>query len=179
MARNAGPIGPCLEIGSYCGKSSVYLGMACRQTDNVLYAVDHHRGSEEHQPGEEYHDADLFDPRAQQMDSFFEFRKTLGLAALEDVVIPLVTRSAVANKRWATPLGLVFIDGGHSPEMSREDCLLWSEKLAAGGVLAIHDIFERPEEGGQGPYMAMRAVLERGGFITQDRVESLVFLQRQ
>ena len=53
--------GPLLEVGSYCGKSAVYLGTAAEEQGRVLYALDHHRGSEENQVGWEYHDNDLFD----------------------------------------------------------------------------------------------------------------------
>lgn len=170
---------PCLEVGSYCGRSTVYLGLACRTTGNTLYALDHHRGSEEHQLGELFHDSDLYNSQQQCMDSFPVFRNTLALAELEQTVVPLVASSDVVARHWATPLGMVFIDGGHSPEMSRQDCLLWCEKLATGGYLAIHDIFEHPEEGGQGPYLAMQAVLARGDFTVIDRVQSLVILERR
>lgn len=104
--------GPCLEIGSYCGKSTVYLGTACQRAGAVLFAVDHHRGSEEHQPGEEYHDPQLYDPAAGLMDSFRAFRATLRRAGLEDTVVPVVAPTWVAARQWATPLSLVFIDGG-------------------------------------------------------------------
>lgn len=177
-ARSAAAVGPCLEIGSYCGKSSVYLGLACKQTMNTLYAVDHHRGSEEHQRGESYHDSELYDVHAGQMDSFPAFRRTLALAQLEDSVVPLVAASELVLRDWRRPLGLVFVDGGHSDEAALRDCLGWSENVAAGGYLAIHDIFERPEEGGQAPYLAMQAVLEHQHFTQVDRIQSLVVLQR-
>ena len=72
--------GPCLEIGSYCGKSTVYIGRACRQNDSVLYSIDHHRGSEEQQPGEEYFDPDLFDFETFQTDTFKTFRQTMSVS---------------------------------------------------------------------------------------------------
>jgi len=178
-ALAAESIGPCLEIGSYCGKSTVYLGVACKESANSLYAVDHHRGSEEHQLGEEYHDSELFNAGLQLMDSFPAFRRTLVLAGLEQTVLPVVASSALCLRHWATPLGLAFIDGGHSPEMAMADCLGWSRHIAEGGFLAIHDIFESPNDGGQGPYLGMRAVLRAGGFELLEQVESLVILQRK
>jgi len=186
-AGKAKAVGPCLEIGSYCGKSTVYIGLACKDSGNTLYAVDHHRGSEEHQLGEEYHDQALYDHGVQQMDSLPCFRETLKLAQLEDTVIPVVASSALALRHWQTPLGFAFIDGGHSPQMAMDDCTGWAEKIAPGGLLAIHDIFERPEDGGQGPYLGMQAVLNSGKlsgkvsekFITIDRIDSLAILQRQ
>ena len=86
--------GPCLEIGSYCGKSTVYLGQACREGLACLFAVDHHRGSEEHQLGEEYHDGELYDAGEGLMDSFKEFRKTLRRFDLESTVVPVVAESS-------------------------------------------------------------------------------------
>lgn len=178
-ALSVAAIGPCLEIGSYCGKSTVYLGQACQSTGNALFAVDHHRGSEEHQPGEEYHDSELFDASRNRMDSFQVFRDTLRSSQLEECVVPVVSTSALVLKHWRMPLGLVFIDGGHSPEMSLADCVGWSDRIVAGGKLCIHDIFESPSEGGQGPYLAMRAVLARGDYEFREQVGSLAVLQRR
>lgn len=177
-AQTIAEVGPCLEIGSYCGKSTVYLGEACKITHNTLYAVDHHRGSEEHQLGEEYHDSSLYDDDRQCIDSFPEFRKTVKLAGLDDTVVPVVATSILTVKHWATPLGMVFVDGGHSPQMSMDDCVKWSAKLAPGGILAVHDLFEKPEEGGQGPFLAFQQVMANGGFKKIDQVRSLGFLRK-
>ncbi|MCZ6711619.1 MAG: class I SAM-dependent methyltransferase [Gammaproteobacteria bacterium] len=152
LALGAAQIGPCLEVGSYCGKSTLYLGAACQERGQVLYAVDHHRGSEEHQAGEEYHDPELFDAEACKLDSFREFRATLARAGLEDCVIPVVTSSELAGRHWLTPLGLVFIDGGHSLEAAFTDYRTWAPHVMPGGYLAIHDIFENPADGGQAPF---------------------------
>ncbi|PCK09554.1 MAG: hypothetical protein COA42_03335 [Alteromonadaceae bacterium] len=178
LARSVGDIGPCLEIGSYCGKSTVYLGTACKLAGNTLYAVDHHRGSEEHQLGEEYHDTELFDANNALMDSFPSFRRTLKIAELESSVVPVVASSALTAKHWATPLGLVFIDGGHSHEMAMNDCLTWAKHIRPGGFLAVHDIFEHPEDGGQGPFLALQQVYLNGGFERLPQVNSLGILQR-
>ncbi|SMF22611.1 Methyltransferase domain-containing protein [Alteromonadaceae bacterium Bs31] len=171
-------MGPCLEIGSYCGRSTVFIGKACKQLGNTLYAVDHHRGSEEHQQGEQYHDKALFNEQLKLVDSFPAFRRTLSLAQLESVVVPLVASSELAARHWKTPLGLVFIDGGHSPEMSREDCFMWAEKLALGAYMAIHDIYEKPEDGGQGPFLAMQALLQCGKFTFIEKVCSLGVIKK-
>ena len=151
LALQAAPLGPCLEVGSYCGKSTIYLGSACKARDTLLYAVDHHRGSEEHQLGEEYHDSDLYDAEAGRMDSFRSFRRTLQLGGLEETVVPLVASSSLAGRHWATPLSLVFIDGGHSLEAAQTDLNTWAPHVVIGGYLAIHDVFFDPEEGGQAP----------------------------
>ena len=142
-------LGPCLEVGSYCGKSTVYLGAACQQKNGIVYAIDHHRGSEEHQLGEEYHDSDLFDAQAQLMDTFKEFRRVMREAKLEDTVIPIVAASKLASTNWSTPLGMVFIDGGHSLDAAMADYRAWATHVSVGGILAIHDIFPDPRQGGQ------------------------------
>lgn len=178
-ALAAGAVGPCLEIGSYCGKSTVYIGDACRQTDNTLYALDHHRGSEEHQRGEAYHDMELYDAALGCMDSFPVFRRTLALADLEAYVVPVVASSQQVARHWRTPLGFVFVDGGHSHESSMFDCLNWSKHITHGGFLAVHDLFEHPEEGGQGPFLAFQAVLAAGEFEKVAQVRSLGILRKK
>ena len=44
-------LGPLVEIGTYFGKSTIYLAAAAVERGTVVVTVDHHRGSEEHQPG--------------------------------------------------------------------------------------------------------------------------------
>ena len=178
-ALKAGRLGPCLEIGSYCGKSTVYLGAACKKSGGILFSIDHHRGSEEQQPGEEYFDPGLFDPLSGQIDTFREFRKTLASAALEDAVVPIVCRSETAARRWATPLSLVFIDGGHALETVLSDYHAWSGHLVAGGYLMIHDIFPDPAHGGQAPFQVYNLALASGRFREVKMVKSLGILQRQ
>jgi predicted O-methyltransferase YrrM len=180
LAHDAAALGPCLEVGSYCGKSTVYLGAACREQGQVLFAVDHHRGSEEHQLGEEYHDPDLYDPAAGRMDSFRTFRNTLARAGLEDTVVPLVAGSALAGRAWTTPLALVFIDGGHSREAALTDYRTWAGHLVAGGYLAIHDIFPDPADGdgGQAPYEIYRLALASGLFEELEGTGTLGVLRR-
>ncbi len=172
-ATSASNIGPCLEVGSYCGKSTVYLGTACKQTGNIVYAIDHHRGSEEHQLGEEYHDSDLYDSDVEMVDTFKEFRKVMRRAKLKDTVIPIVASSTTASQRWSTPLGLVFIDGGHSMEAAMADYRAWAAHVAIGGILAIHDIFPNPDEGGQAPYTIWKLAKSSGLFEELPTVNTL------
>ena len=178
LARAAASVGPCLEVGSYCGKSTVYLGSACRDAGQVLFAVDHHRGSEEHQPGEEYHDPDLLDAEAGLMDSFREFRRTLRRADLEQHVVPIVAPSALAGQAWATPLSLVFIDGGHSEAAARADLDAWLPHIAIGGYLAVHDVFFDPAEGGQAPRQIYEAAQATGHFERLEMTHTLGVLRR-
>ena len=178
LALAAAPRGPCLEVGSYCGKSTLYLGTGCRRHGQLLFAVDHHRGSEEHQPGEEYHDPELLDAASGRVDSLYVFRDTLARADLEDTVVPLVAASAVAARHWNTPLALVFIDGGHSREAALTDYRSWVGHLCQGGLLAIHDLFPDPAEGGQAPIEIYRLALASGLFRELPGTRTLGVLER-
>ena len=172
-------LGPCLEIGSYCGKSTLYLGCACKSNNAVLFSIDHHRGSEEQQPGEEYFDPALVDPRTGRVDTFTEFRYTLERGGIEDTVVPLVCSSQTAARQWATPLGLVFIDGGHALETVISDYNAWTGHIVIGGYLLIHDIFADPSEGGQAPYQIYNMAVASGKFQKFSMVKTLGVLQRQ
>jgi predicted O-methyltransferase YrrM len=179
LAREYGGLGPVLEIGSYCGKSSVYLGAGAKAAGSHLICVDHHRGSEEHQPGEEYHDPSLYDAEVGRMDTLRELRRNLLRAGLEDVCVPLVTRSATAARLWSTPLGMVFIDGGHSFETAFSDYESWHGKVMPGGVLAIHDLFPDPATGGQAPIEIYRKGLGSGLFEALETTKTLGVLRRK
>ncbi len=156
----------------------MYLGSACREKNNTLFALDHHRGSEEHQLGEEYHEPDLYDASISKMDSFPVFRDTLARAKLEDTVVPIVATSLVAARHWATPLGMVFIDGGHSLEAALCDYRSWSSHIALGGILAIHDIFPDPAKGGQAPYHIWQLAKASGLFEPLETINTLGILRR-
>ncbi|MCY4425770.1 MAG: class I SAM-dependent methyltransferase [Halieaceae bacterium] len=177
-AASVSELGPVLEIGSYCGKSTICLGLACQQQNSLLFAVDHHRGSEEHQPGELYHDPELYDAGEKSIDSFREFRRNIRRAGLEESVTPIVAGSAQAARYWRTPLAMVFIDGGHSLEAALTDYRCWAGHLLRGGILAIHDIFPDPGMGGQAPYTIYRMALESGLFELIEQVETLALLRR-
>ena len=171
-------LGPCLEIGSYCGKSSLYIGSACRERGGILFSIDHHRGSEEQQPGEAYFDRELLDSRTGCIDTFPHFRATLAAAGLEENVVPIVCPSETAARAWNTPLGMIFIDGGHGLETVMKDYCAWTRHLLPGGVLLFHDIFSDPEKGGQAPYHVYRTALASGLFRGREMIETLGVLQR-
>lgn len=146
------PNKPFLEVGSYCGRSTVWLGGAARANNTVLFAVDHHFGSEENQPGWEWHDTSLVDPRTGRMDTLPFFRATILDAGLADCVITVVGDSPTIAKNWTTELAFLFIDGGHGVEPATLDYTLWTPRMAVGGILAIHDVFPDPADGGRPPY---------------------------
>ena len=176
-ALEAAERGPLLEIGSYCGKSTLYLGAAARAHDTVVFSIDHHRGSEEHQPGEEFHDPALADSQG-RVDTLTMFRATIEQADLADVVVAIVANSRVAAKAWATPLAMVFIDGGHSSEAARADYEGWTPHLVPGGLLVIHDVFADPAEGGRPPYEIYRNALGSGEYRESAAKGSLRVLRR-
>jgi MMP 1-O-methyltransferase len=170
---------PFVEVGSYCGRSTVWLGAAARVSDTVVFAVDHHRGSEENQPGWEWHEPDLVDPGVGKMDTLPFFRRTIHDAGLEDVVIATVGTSPMVARAWRTPLSFVFIDGGHGVEPARLDYEGWTPHVATGGTLAIHDVFPDPADGGRPPYEQIFVpALESGRFRLESAVGSLRVLRR-
>lgn len=175
----AAAVGPLLEVGSYCGKSAVYLGAAARQRGTVLVTVDHHRGSEEHQPGWEYHDETLVDPHTGRLDTLPVLRRTLHDAGLEDTVVAVVADSVSFAALWDRPLGLVFLDGSHTDASAAADYEAWAPHVAPGGLLAIHDVFCDPRDGGQAPYRIYRRALESGDFVEVAATGSLRVLRRR
>jgi predicted O-methyltransferase YrrM len=169
---------PLVEIGSWCGKSAVYLGAAARAGQTVLLAVDHHRGSEENQAGWEHHDASLVDPATGLLDTLPTFRRTIHEAGLDDVVIAVVGESATVAAHLDTPAALVFVDGGHGEVPAHADYAAWSPRVAPGGLLAIHDVFPDPADGGRPPYeIYLRALAD--GFEEVSAAGSLRVLRRR
>ncbi|RKN75534.1 class I SAM-dependent methyltransferase [Streptomyces klenkii] len=178
-AEEAAALGlPLLEVGTYCGRSTILLAAAAREAGVTAVTVDHHRGSEEQQPGWEYHDASLVDEAVGRMDTLPAFRRTLHRAGLEEHVLALVGRSPLAASLWGRPLGLVFIDGGHTDEHATADYEGWVPHLAPGGLLVIHDVFPDPADGGQAPYRVYRRALASGEFTEVSVTRSLRVLRR-
>ena len=162
-----------VEIGAWCGKSSVYLGAAAEATGAVLLSIDHHRGSEENQPGWDYHEPDLVDPEAGRIDTLLHWRRTITGAALEASVVGIVGDSPTLAARWDRPLSFCFIDGGHGEEPAWADFRGWAPHVAVGGWLAIHDVFPDPADGGRPPYEIYRAALDSGEFVDDGACGSL------
>lgn len=178
-ATEAAALGlPLLEVGTYCGRSTLLLAEAARNAGVPVLTLDHHRGSEEQQPGWEYHDPSLVDPEVGRMDTLPTFRRTLHHAGLEDHVIALVGRSPQVAAVWNGPLGLVFIDGGHTEEHAQADYEGWSPHLARGGLLAIHDVFPDPADGGQAPHHIHQRALASGHFTPHSATHTLRILHR-
>lgn len=175
-AAEVASLGPLVEIGSYCGKSAVYLGAAAAESGGVLFTIDHHRGSEEMQAGWEHHDPGLVDSRTGRMDSLPVLRQTLIDAGLEDTVVAIVGDSVTVAGHWSSA-ALVFVDGGHGEAPAHADYEAWSPKVMPGGLLAIHDVFPDPADGGRPPYeIWLRALHD--GFLEHSARGSLRVLRR-
>lgn len=155
--------GVIVEIGGYCGRSTVYLGAAARRSGTTVFSVDHHRGNEENQPGEGYHDPDLVD-EAGRVDTLGCFRSTIDRARLADCVVGVVGESRVVARSWTTPVSFLFVDGGHSHAAAHADYDSWAPKVVIGGSLAIHDVFADPAEGGRPPFEIYERALGSGSF---------------
>jgi predicted O-methyltransferase YrrM len=178
-ARARLPHGPALEVGTYCGKSAIWLGGAAREVGGTVFTVDHHRGSEENQAGWEHHDDSLVDPTQGLMDTLPTFRRTIAAAGLEEQVVAVVGRSEVVGAWWRTPLSLLFIDGGHGVEPARADFRTWPRWVAADGVLVVHDVFPDPADGGRPPYEDIYLpALASGAFAEVEAVGSMRVLRR-
>ena len=179
LALSASKMGPCLEIGSYCGKSAIFLGTACKENRSVLFSLDHHSGSEEQQPGQEYFDPELLDVETGKIDTLRLFRKTIAQFDLENVVIPIIGRSEIVGRVWETPLALIFIDGSHSYESVFNDYKIWSKHLMIGGYLLFHDVFPDPDKGGQAPYLVYRKAVGSDRYEEMPLYKSLGILKRR
>jgi MMP 1-O-methyltransferase len=170
--------GPICEVGTYCGKSTIYLAAAAADSGQVVVTVDHHHGSEETQAGWEHHDPDVVDPRTGRMDTLPFFRATIEDAGLEEHVIAVIGTSADVSRIWRTPLGMLFIDGGHSEANVVADYEGWGPWVTRGGALAFHDIFPDPADGGQAPYRVYLRALASGAFKEVSVTGSLRVLER-
>lgn len=181
LAAEASRIAPCLEVGSYCGRSTLFLAAGCRAAGaHPLLAVDHHRGSAEQQPGEEYFDPDLLDPEELRVDTFRTLRRNVEAAGLAEWVIPIVAESECLSRLWPeTLLGLVFLDGGHGEADVRADFAGWAPRVAAGGYLCMHDIYADPLDGGQAPYRVFEEARSSAGWSFVTQVDSLGVLRRR
>lgn len=179
LAVMSSRLAPCLEIGSYCGKSAVFLGAACRENNSVLFSVDHHTGSEEQQPGQEYFDPDLLDEKTGKIDTLRLFRKTINDFDLDSTVVPVIGRSEIIGRFWQTPLGLLFIDGSHAYESVLNDYEIWERHILPGGHLVFHDIFPDPTQGGQAPYLVYKQAVASGNYDVLPLFKSLGVLKKK
>jgi predicted O-methyltransferase YrrM len=171
--------GTWLEVGTYCGKSTVHLGAAARSVGAHLVTLDHHRGSEENQPGWQWHDASLVDPHTGRLETLPSLRQTLWDAGLDDVISVVVGTTQQVARWWTTPLTLLFLDGNHTEEVAQHDYAAFAPHLVPGGLLAVHDVFERPEDGGRPPWNVFCRARDSGAYEVVDATGSLRVLRRK
>lgn len=180
IASAASDLGPCVEIGSYCGKSAIFIGEGCRARGrHALFSVDHHRGSEEQQPGQEYFDPELFDAAVGGPNTLPHFIANIRRAGLERWIFPIVGDSAAVAASWTGALGMLFIDGGHAKSTVEADARGWSGFVAPGGWLCFHDVFPNPADGGQAPYEVFESLRAQREWTFDGLYGSLGVLRRQ
>lgn len=178
ISLKAAQKGPILEIGSYCGKSAYIIGSACKAKKSVLFSIDHHKGSQEHQPNEDFFDSDLFDEKLSRINTLPFFQQTLCQTLLEETVVMIVADSKTAGKKWKTPVSMLFIDGGHSYENVYNDYIIWEQHIKTNGFLVIHDIFYDDEKGGQAPRQIYEKALGTKRYKPLKMIKTLGVLQK-
>jgi len=171
-------LGPILEIGTYCGKSAISFAEVAEKFNGLVFSVDHHTGSEEHQLGEEYHDDELFDKRLNKFNTLPEFLKNVILYKKSEYIIPILDESKKAAKRFFEEISLLFIDGGHAKQTALDDYYAWKDKICSGGLLVIHDVFPDPKDGGRPPFEIYSLASESGEFEDLGIYETLGILKR-
>ena len=172
------PVGVWLEIGTYCGKSTVHLGVVAREVGAHLITVDHHRGSEENQPGWEWHDESLVDAHAGRIDTLPSLRRTLFDAGIEQTVDVVIGTTQRVGRWWTTPLTFLFLDGNHTEDVAQHDYLAFATHVVPGGLLAVHDVFPDPRDGGQPPWHVVQRAVESAAFEQVSVSGSLRVLRR-
>lgn len=176
-AKKFSEFGPVLEIGTYCGKSSIYLSAGAKKNDQYVYTIDHHQGSEEHQLNEEYFDEEIYDHYMKRVNSLPLLIKNINKFNVKNIV-PIIGESKKISSNWKSNIGMLFIDGGHSHESADNDYKYWESKISKGGCLVIHDIFENPDKGGQAPYEIYQKAL-KNNYKIHERVDTIVSLVKQ
>ena len=127
--------GPIVEIGSYCGKSTIWIGDAAQ---HQVISIDPHYGNPEMAPGQDCHHPEVWDDTLGSINTVNALRSTLRSAGLEQNVAVVCAKSLAVAEWWTTPLGMVFIDGDHGPA-AIDDFHAWQGHIMDDGYLAFHD----------------------------------------
>lgn len=160
-------VGPWVEIGSYCGRSTVALGKEAQRHGHVVFAVDPHRGNPEMDAGEACHHPDVW---AREHGSLSVLIDHIRKHGLEGTVVPVVGAGQAFAETGIRP-GFVFIDADHSYAGCKQDFNTWAELLDPSGVLAMHDTTD------VGPGRVRDEALAAGWHLVE-QVESLAILTR-
>ena len=169
--------GPALEIGTFGAKSTLYIAAGSSILNQLVYTIDHHSGSEEHQLGEEYFDPEIYDEKLGRVNTVPLMQSNLQQFDESKWIVPILANANSVAPSWGIELGLLFIDGSHTEISAMNDYDNWRSKLHSKGALVIHDIYEKPEDGGQAPYLIYQKALEEG-FQLYERVDTIVCLTK-
>lgn len=146
-----------LEIGSYCGRSTICLAQAAES----VVSVDPHDGRGTPEPRDTY---------GEMCGNLQRY----GVSAKVDVVIGTLQSVPAAG-----PFGLVFIDGAHDYPAVAADIAAALCRLSPGGQLALHDYRSRPLEYDGGWDAGVKVAVDellRGGAKLVSRVGTVVII---
>ncbi len=130
LAKKCNTNGVIVEIGSWKGRSTVFLAQGSKAGQRVrVYAIDPQTGNAE-------------DQRLVVIPTLDEFKKNIANAQVTDIVVPIVKTSEEAANDFLEPCALIFVDGCHEPGSVKQDFALWYPKLIEGGIIAFHDTLD-------------------------------------
>ena len=128
--------GLIIEIGSWRGRSTVWLGQGAMFRGGKVLAVDPHEGMEGF--GESYN----------------EFLNNIERCKVSNNVMPILLTSKVFFENYTEKVDMVFIDGLHDYPTVLNDTLESLDHLKENGILAMHDTVAYA-----GPYKVLKMLL--------------------
>lgn len=156
LATAASRRGRVVELGSYCGRSSIVLAAALKDASfGSLVCVDTFRGSAEHQPGCRHFDAETLVDGV--VNTYPAFLQNLTQANLLDHVEVLQCSTLAAAAGFAESIGLLFVDADHDYEAIRSDLQAWASGIIQEGWIVFHDFGQW-----SGPTRAAADLLDAG-----------------
>lgn len=127
-----------VEIGSWKGKSSTYMGVEIINSGKRIKfdCVDTWLGSEEHtNPNSSY-----YEPLLEIKDGLYN-RFLTNIEPLKSVINPIRMTSVEASKLFEDKtLDFVFIDGAHDYDSVFDDIQHWFPKVKVGGYISGDDL---------------------------------------
>jgi predicted O-methyltransferase YrrM len=128
----AGRTAPAIvEVGSYCGKSTIVLAAAARSVNPParVYAIDPHEG--------EVGARDTLEGVRSEAPTFERFRANVAAAGVDDLIHAIRRRSY--DVPWQSPIAFLFVDGLHDYENVSRDFRHFEPCLSEGAYVAFHD----------------------------------------
>ncbi len=136
FVRNHAEGGVVVEIGSWKGLSTVWLGCGVKDRGHGrVYCVDTWQGSDEPEHTrllQGYGENQLYD----------EFMANMENVGLSDFIVPIKMTSLEAAGKWeeGPSIGFLHIDAGHEYKYVREDFEIWSPFVKPGGFVVFDDV---------------------------------------